>query len=197
MTNLLRYVKRTKLYAPNIRKVVVPVKKRVIIPVKKTIYLPAQSSYSVPHQSTYNISQFYPSAFTPTTIPYSTQTEIDNEMEDSAIPLSQNNEPPQVQTFSSFQSNVSQVSIIPPISQLAIPQVPTVSQSVSPIPTVSQPLSQIPTIPQSIAQVQSNFSTSSNYTLNQSSSSMGRLISQNIYNPRTYNARSLSSRRII
>ena len=199
----LKYVKKTKVFVPKVKKVIVPVKKKIIIPVKKTIYISRSSS--VPPQSSYNYSQTFQS---PNILPYSTQTEIDNEMEEAAVPIPQSeknyNEPVQIQSFTSYNSAISQVPSV--VSQVpTIPQVPTLSQvpTVSQVPTTSQSpivsqvpaISQIPPISQLQAPLNSLNASTASSGYNRPSSPLSRYISGNIYNPRTYKARSLSSRR--
>ena len=199
----LKYVKKTKVFVPKVKKVIVPVKKKIIIPVKKTIYISRSSS--VPPQSSYNYSQTFQS---PNILPYSTQTEIDNEMEEAAVPIPQSeknyNEPVQIQSFTSYNSAISQVPSV--VSQVpTIPQVPTLSQvpTVSQVPTTSQTpivsqvpaISQIPPISQLQAPLNSLNASTASSGYNRPSSPLSRYISGNIYNPRTYKARSLSSRR--
>ena len=104
----LKYVKKTKVYVPKVQKVIIPVKKNVVVPVKKTIYVPkkivvpinssgqfTQNSY-VPNYSQIQSPQNYSSMsnkisnLDTNNLPYNvntTHTEVDNEMEEHAIPL--------------------------------------------------------------------------------------------------------------
>jgi len=103
----VKYVKKSKVYVPAVQKVIVPVKKKVIVPVRKTIYVPKKIEVPSPAQSQNlvmpNYSQTEPqmppnyssmsnqiNIYNSNNLPYSTNsshTEIDNEMEDHAIPL--------------------------------------------------------------------------------------------------------------
>ena len=108
----VKYVKKTKVYVPSVQQVIVPVKKKVIVPVRKTIYVPKKVEVQSPTQSQNlimpNYSQTEPqmppnyssmshqvNIYNSNNLPYSTNslhTEIDNEMEEHAIPLYEMNE---------------------------------------------------------------------------------------------------------
>ena len=108
----VKYVKKTKVYVPSVQQVIVPVKQKVIVPVRKTIYVPKNIEVPSPAQSQNlimpNYSQTEPqmppnyssmshqvNIYNSNNLPYSTnslQTEIDNEMEEHAIPLYEMNE---------------------------------------------------------------------------------------------------------
>ena len=111
----VKYVKKTKVFVPTVKKVIVPVKKKVIIPVRKTIYVPKKIEIPIgsPTQSENslmpNYSQTEPQTppnyssmsnqiniYNSNNLPYSTNsshTEIDNEIEEHAIPLYEREEP--------------------------------------------------------------------------------------------------------
>ena len=108
----VKYVKKTKVYVPSVQQVIVPVKQKVIVPVRKTIYVPKNIEVPSPAQSQNlimpNYSQTEPqmppnyssmshqvNIYNSNNLPYSTnslQAEIDDEMEEHAIPLYEMNE---------------------------------------------------------------------------------------------------------
>ena len=111
----VKYVKKTKVFVPTVKKVIVPVKKKVIIPVRKTIYVPKKieipigsptrsENFFMPNYSqtelqmppNYSSMSNQINIYNSNNLPYSTNsshTEIDNEIEEHAIPLYEREEP--------------------------------------------------------------------------------------------------------
>ena len=107
----LKYVKKTKVFVPKVKKVIVPVPKKVIVPVKKVVYVSKNSSGQMRMSGQYNmnsilsnVSQVSPKIqlqpqnkyssksynynnLNVNNLPYSSNTEIDNEIEEHAVPI--------------------------------------------------------------------------------------------------------------
>lgn len=110
----VKYVKKTKVYVPSVQKIIIPVKKKVIVPVRKTIYIPKKIEVPIGNQTqsqnlvmpnysqtenqmppNYSSMSNQINIYNSNNLPYSTNsshTEIDNEMEEHAIPLYERDE---------------------------------------------------------------------------------------------------------
>jgi hypothetical protein len=108
----VKYVKQTKVYVPSVKKVIVPIKKKVIVPVRKTIYVPKKIEVPSPAQSQNLVMPNYSQTelqmppnyssmsnqiniYNSNNLAYNTNSshiEIDDEIEEHAIPLYEMNE---------------------------------------------------------------------------------------------------------
>ena len=108
----VKYVKQTKVYVPSVKKVIVPIKKKVIVPVRKTIYVPKKIEVPSPAQSQNFVMPNYSQTelqmppnyssmsnqiniYNCNNLAYNTNSshiEIDDEIEEHAIPLYEMNE---------------------------------------------------------------------------------------------------------
>ena len=187
----LKYVKRVKVYVPKVKKIIVP--KKIVVPIKKTIYVPKpqnNNTITLPTRTFYNKNSFdyipsnnitytnnsyqlpyssasneLPYSSSSNQLPYSSHTEYDNDSVEHAIPIEE-------------KEIESKMEEIRPIKYM------------SPVRTPSKYIPQSPDV-------------SFNYTLNQNTHysrfqtplRKSHIYTGNIYTPRTYRARSLSSQR--